>query len=85
MRSATPTLRQRLRYRFDNTMSRGTPALVGWLGIRTVILVALFTVIVLVGGLAPKDDNGNRSGIVGQGFKTLLHAPDPGTVAGDTG
>ena len=25
------TLRQRLRYEFDNTMSRGTGALVGWL------------------------------------------------------
>ena len=25
------TWRDRLRYAFDNTMSRGTPALVGWL------------------------------------------------------
>jgi voltage-gated potassium channel Kch len=85
VRSAKPSLRQRARYRFDNTMSRGTPALVGWLGIVTVILVALFTIVVLVGGLAPKDDNGNRPGIIGQGFKTLLHALDPGTVAGDAG
>jgi voltage-gated potassium channel Kch len=79
------TLRQRLRYRFDNTMSRGTPALVGWLGVVTVLLVALFSAIVLIGGLAPKDDSGNRPGIIGQGFKTLLHALDPGTVAGDAG
>jgi voltage-gated potassium channel Kch len=85
VRSTKPTLRQKLRYAFDNTMSRGTPALVGWLGILTVILVALFTIIVLVGGLAPKDDGGHRPGIIGQGFKTLLHALDPGTVAGDAG
>jgi ion channel POLLUX/CASTOR len=32
-------LRTRLRYWFDNTMSRGTPALVGWLAIVSVILV----------------------------------------------
>src|SRR3954454_3981903 len=83
--SSTPTLRQKLRYRFDNTMSRGTPALVGWLGIVTIALVALFSLVVLIGGLAPKDENGNRPGIIGQGFKTLLHALDPGTVAGDTG
>src|SRR4051794_40055157 len=72
VRSAKPTLRQRLRYRFDNTMSRGTPALVGWLAIVTVVLVALFSLIVLIGGLAPKDENGNRPGIIGQGFKTFL-------------
>src|SRR3954463_14050163 len=85
VRSAKPTLRQRLRYRFDNTMSRGTPALVGWLAIVTVILVALFSAITLIAGLAPKDDNGDRPGVIGQGLKTLLHALDPGTVAGDTG
>lgn len=85
VRGATPTLRQKLRYRFDNTMSRGTPALVGWLGVLTVLLVAAFTLIVLIGGLAPKDDSGNRPGIIGQGFKTMLHALDPGTVAGDAG
>src|SRR3954463_16521283 len=85
VRSAKPSLRQRLRYRFDNTMSRGTPALVGWLGIVTIVLVALFSAITLIAGLAPKDENGNRPGLVGQGFKTLLHALDPGTVAGDTG
>ena len=28
--NSNPTLRQRLRYRFDNTMSKGTPALVAW-------------------------------------------------------
>src|SRR3982751_3150845 len=85
IRSADPTLPQKLRYRFDNTMSRGTPALVGWLAIVTILLVALFSAITLIAGFAPKDENGNRPGLVGQGFKTLLHALDPGTVAGDTG
>jgi voltage-gated potassium channel Kch len=80
-----PTLRQRFRYRFDNTMSRGTPALVAWLGVITVVLVGVFTLIVLIGGLAPKDEGGDKPGIVGQAFKTMLHALDPGTVAGDTG
>jgi voltage-gated potassium channel Kch len=85
IRSTTPTIRQKLRYRFDNTMSRGTPALVGWLGVLTILLVALFSVVTLLFGLAPKDDNGNRPGVIGQTFKTLLHALDPGTVAGDAG
>src|SRR3954465_7351711 len=85
VRPPTPTRPQKLRYAFDNTMSRGTPALVGWLAIVTIVLVALFTLVVLISGIAPKDENGNRPGLVGQGFKTLLHALEPGTVAGDTG
>src|SRR5256885_597704 len=81
----TPTLRQRARYAFDNTMARGTPALVGWLALVTAVLVVLFTIVVLIGGFAPKDENGNRPGLINQAFKTMLHALDPGTVAGDGG
>lgn len=42
------TLRQRLRYWFDNTMARGTPALIGWLAaISLVVVVVLSALIVL--------------------------------------
>src|SRR4051794_7886836 len=81
IRGTKPTLRQKLRYRFDNTMSRGPPALVGWPAVVTILLVALFSLVTLLFGLAPKDENGNRPGLIGQTFKTLLHALDPGTVA----
>ncbi|NHA00198.1 hypothetical protein G5V59_08840 [Nocardioides sp. W3-2-3] len=70
----------RLRYGFDNTMSRGTPALVGWLFVVTVALVLLFAVIDVVFRL--------REGGIGfadASFQALMHALDPGTVAGDTG
>jgi voltage-gated potassium channel Kch len=77
-----PTLRQRLRYAFDNTMARGTSALVFWLVLATSILVVFFSAIVLIGRLAP---SGGRPGLIGQLFKSLLHAMDPGTVAGDNG
>jgi voltage-gated potassium channel Kch len=77
-----PTIGQRLRYAFDNTMARGTPALVGWLAAVTGILIAVFTAIVLLGNLAPGNE---KSGVVGQSFRSLLHALDPGTIAGDNG
>lgn len=79
-----PTRRQRLRYAFDNTMSRGTWALVFWLAAMTVVLIALFTVVVQVFDLGPNDD-GPHSGLVGETFYTMLHALDPGTIAGDDG
>lgn len=80
----SPTVQQRLRYAFDNTMARGTPALVGWLALVTLALIAVFTAVVLIADLAPGDGS-SRSGPVGQAFDSLLHALDPGTIAGDDG
>jgi ion channel POLLUX/CASTOR len=85
MSSRKPTLGQRLRYAFDNTMSRGTPALVGWLAVATLGLIVVFSVLTLLFDLAPESDDGKRPGVVRQLFNTLLHAMDAGTVAGDTG
>jgi voltage-gated potassium channel Kch len=75
------TWRDRARYAFDNTMSRGAPALVGWLALATLALIALFTAIVLIGDLAP----GDKPGVIRQVFNSFLHSIDSGTVAGDTG
>lgn len=75
------TLGDRLRYAFDNTMSRGTPALVGWLAIATFTLILLFSAITLALGLRKSDE----PGFIRQVFDSALHALDPGTVAGDIG
>lgn len=65
-------------------MSRGAWALVAWLGIITLLLIVVFTVIVQVFDLGPNED-GPHSGVVGETFYTMLHALDPGTIAGDDG
>jgi ion channel POLLUX/CASTOR len=80
-----PTIKQRLRYAFDNTMARGTPALVGWLALVTLALIAVFTAIILIADLAPDNQDSSREGPIGQAFNSLLHALDPGTIAGDSG
>ncbi|MDQ3934586.1 MAG: potassium transporter TrkA [Actinomycetota bacterium] len=66
-------------------MARGTPALIGWLVAATATLVALFSIVVLLGDFAPESEDGDRPGVVRQFFNSLLHAMDPGTVAGDEG
>ena len=70
----------RLRYEFDNSMARGTPALIAWLFVLTVGLVLVFALVNLV--LDLRDD---KLGFWSETFQSLLHALDPGTVAGDTG
>jgi len=65
-------------------MSRGTPALILWLAVMTVILIGLFALVIQVFSLSP-DDSGPHSGVVGETFYTMLHALDPGTIANDGG
>jgi voltage-gated potassium channel Kch len=82
----TPSVRRpgrwdRLRYRFDNSMSRGTPALVAWLALVTLALIVVFAVIVSFFDLA----GSNRTDFWHELLNSLFHALDPGTVAGDGG
>jgi voltage-gated potassium channel Kch len=80
-----PGVRRRLRYRFERALARGTPALLWLLAAATAVLVAFFSIIVLVGDFAPEREDGERPGIVRQFFDSLTHALDPGTVAGQPG
>ncbi|MET0998319.1 MAG: hypothetical protein ABWX73_06360 [Marmoricola sp.] len=80
----TPTARtpgrwDRLHYWFDNSMARGTPALVAWLAVATLLLIVAFSVFVALFDLAG-DDSPNFGR---QLLNSLFHALDPGTVAGD--
>lgn len=80
------TWRDHLRYRFENTLSRGPIALIGWLALLSTLIVALATV--LIWGLhlrtAP-DDAGSQLGPLEGAWQSMLHALDPGTLAGDQG
>ena len=37
------------------------------------------------GAMVSPEEEGDRPGFIGQAFKSVLHALDPGTVAGDSG
>ncbi|WP_309647728.1 CASTOR/POLLUX-related putative ion channel [Nocardioides sp.] len=75
-------LGDKLRYRFDNSMSRGTPALIAWLSVATLVLIVVFSVFVSLLGLRPEAD-GVPDGFLHEMFYSLLHALDPGTIGGD--
>ena len=79
-----PDRNARLRYWFDGTMARGTSALVMWLAVVTLVLILVFTVFILITQWAPENEDGSKPGFFKQLFNSLMHALDPGTVAGDT-
>lgn len=71
------SLGDRLRYAFDNVMSRGTGALIGWLVVITVLLIVVVSAIVILVNLTP-----------GMGFfevtwKVMTMVIDQGTVTGE--
>ena len=72
--------RQRLRSWFDGTMDRGTPALIGWLGLASLVLITVVTALVMA--LTPE---GNDKGAPEILWESLLRAMDPGTIGADSG
>ncbi|WP_367125983.1 CASTOR/POLLUX-related putative ion channel [Streptomyces phytohabitans] len=75
-------LRERLRYWFDGTMDRGTPALIGWLGLASLALVTVVTTLVV---LLTDEDTEAHGGWPGVVWMSVLRTLDPGTMGGDTG
>jgi voltage-gated potassium channel Kch len=76
-----PKLGEKLRYWFDNSMSRGTPALIAWLCVATVALIVVFSLVVTVLGL--RNDQNEVGSFGRELIQNLFHALDPGTIAGD--
>ena len=49
------TLGARLRYAFDNSLSAGTVALIGWLGVVSLAVVTLAAALLTISGIKPDD------------------------------
>jgi voltage-gated potassium channel Kch len=78
------TLREQLRYRFDNTLAKGTAALVAWLAIVSVVGVSFLAGVVVVLGAAPEGEEGKYS--FGEAaWGNLMRTLDAGTMGGDHG
>ncbi|HEX2832577.1 MAG TPA: potassium transporter TrkA [Thermoanaerobaculia bacterium] len=81
----TFTLRQRLRYAFDNTLSKGTPALIAWLAILTIAFLALASILLTLIGAVPAGENGAALSFPDLMWHNLMRTLDAGTMGGDTG
>ncbi|MCX7025638.1 MAG: NAD-binding protein [Spirochaetes bacterium] len=76
-------LKDRLRYRFDEFMARGTPALIAGLAVFSVIVIFLGGVLVV--GLSITDGEGNSISFAEALWSSLMRTLDAGTMGGDTG
>ena len=78
------TSKDRFRYKFDNLMSRGTIALISWLGILSLLIVIVAAIIISFSGAAPEGAEGNLN-FFEAAWLSLMRTLDPGTMGGDTG
>lgn len=83
MSSKNISFSQKLRYKFDNLMAKGPIALIGWLGILSLVLVVVAAMILTVTGFT--QDDGETMNFVEASWKSLMRTLDPGTMGGDTG
>lgn len=81
----TFTLRQRMRYAFDNTLSKGTPALIAWLALLTIAFLAVASILLMVLGDAPAAESGAKLSFPELMWHNLMRTLDAGTMGGDTG
>jgi voltage-gated potassium channel Kch len=78
-----PSFRQKFQYRFDNLMSRGTPAMVGMLFLLSLIIVFIAGAIIALAGFAQENSEPLPFGEAA--WESLMRTLDSGTMGGDTG
>ena len=78
-----PSFRQKFQYRFDNLMSRGTPAMVGMLFLLSLIVVFIAGAIIALAGFT--QEGGEALPFGEAAWESLMRTLDSGTMGGDTG
>jgi voltage-gated potassium channel Kch len=73
----------KLRYWFDQTMAAGTGALIGWLGIISLIIILAFGAVIALTGIS--QDGGESLSFGEAAWASLMRTLDAGTMGGDTG
>ncbi|HKV11898.1 MAG TPA: hypothetical protein VJ725_27380, partial [Thermoanaerobaculia bacterium] len=73
----------RLKYAFDNSMSRGAIALIGYLGLVSLALIMVAALAVIVFGIRPA--GGDQPGFIEAMWLSLMRTLDSGTMGGDEG
>ena len=81
-----PSLRARLRYRFDAALSRGPSVVIAYLGILSITVILLGSAILTVFQLSGVGGDGNPAHGLGENFfLAMTRVLDPGTFAGENG
>ncbi|MCA6365331.1 MAG: NAD-binding protein [Bacteroidetes bacterium] len=80
-----PSFREKLQYKFENTLSAGSIAIITWLAIISFITVVLAAAVILIAGIDATPDSDEHVSFIEAAWGSLMHAMDAGNLAGDSG
>ena len=75
-------LRARVRYWFDNSLTRGATSLIGWLGLASLLLIVMAALVVVAFDI---QTGGGSLNAIEAGWQALLRTLDAGTMGEDVG
>lgn len=78
------TIKDRIRYEFENTLSKGTIAIIGWLALLSLIIVLIAGFTISINDIR-QDEQKEALSFFEASWQSLMHALDAGSVAGDSG
>jgi len=74
----------RVRYWVDNTFSKGTIALIAWLGVLSIVIIFVAAILLTLTGIN-QDGSTDRLTFAEAAWQALMRTFDAGTMGGDTG
>ena len=75
----------RLHYKFDNLMTRGTIAIIVWLFMASAAMILVSSLLVFITRVAPPGDDGSSPTFAQLVWMNLMRTLDAGTMGGDVG
>jgi voltage-gated potassium channel Kch len=80
-----PSFGARMRYAFENTLSKGPIAIIFWLAIVSFAVVAIAGLVISVFGIPPERGSTEHMNFIEASWQSLMRTMDSGNMAGDTG
>ncbi len=79
----TISMKEKFKYRFDNLIAKGTIALIGLLGLTSLVVVIIAGLFLSITGI--KQEEGNSFGFIEAMWQSLMRTVDAGGMARDSG
>lgn len=79
------SFKEKLRYKFDNTLSNGPVAIISWLALVTFLLVIIAGILLFILGLSANPIENEPFDLTEGMWQSLMRVLDAGTVTGDEG
>ena len=83
--SSKPSLGARLRYSFENTLSKGPIAIIGWLAVISLLIVVIAGLVIALFAIPIDPETGEKLGFVEASWRSLMRTLDAGNMADDSG